>query len=122
MINKKLIIDTYIFLRTNNMSIPDEVLDFIKDASLKELERINMNFTKYKHHGDQEVWVNTGLKGNHKQYCLCYSCKKFIPGTIENNCKIANMVFGICLVNDLVLPVWECPIFEENKNDLGMPK
>lgn len=38
MITKHDIIDAYAFLRTNNNSISDEVLDFIKDASLKELD------------------------------------------------------------------------------------
>lgn len=41
MITAKLITEAYVFLRTNNHSIPDEVLDFMKDASLTALEKIN---------------------------------------------------------------------------------
>jgi len=36
---KKEIIEAYIFLRTNNMTIPSETLEFMKDASLKALEK-----------------------------------------------------------------------------------
>lgn len=38
MIDKNGIIDAYVFLRKHNMSIPDEVLDFIKHAALEKLE------------------------------------------------------------------------------------
>lgn len=38
MVTKKDILDAYAFLRTKNQSIPDEVLDFIKDASLEKLK------------------------------------------------------------------------------------
>jgi len=39
-ITQKEILDAYVFLRTNNQSIPDEVLDFIKDAALEKLKAI----------------------------------------------------------------------------------
>jgi len=38
MITKKDIIDAYVFLRKNNQSIPDEVLDFIKDTCIEKLD------------------------------------------------------------------------------------
>lgn len=38
MITKKEIMDAYVFLRTKNNSIPDEVLDFIKDTALEKLK------------------------------------------------------------------------------------
>ena len=40
MITQKEILGAYVFLRTNNQSIPDEVLDFIKDAALEKLKAI----------------------------------------------------------------------------------
>lgn len=41
MITAKLITEAYVFLRTNNHSIPDEVLDFMKDVSLAALDSQN---------------------------------------------------------------------------------
>ena len=38
--NKSEIIDAYVFLRENNHDIPDATLDFMKDVSLREFERI----------------------------------------------------------------------------------
>jgi hypothetical protein len=36
---KKEIIEAYVFLRTNNMTIPRETLEFMKDSSLKALDQ-----------------------------------------------------------------------------------
>ena len=50
MITKDAIIEAYLFLRKSNHSIPDEVLDFIKDTSLyklKEIERYSCVGCKY---------------------------------------------------------------------------
>lgn len=41
MITEKEIIEAWVFLRKNNSSIPDEVLDFMKHHSLKALHRKN---------------------------------------------------------------------------------
>ena len=35
---RKEIIEAYVFLRTNNMTIPSETLEFMKDSSLKALD------------------------------------------------------------------------------------
>lgn len=69
---------------------------------------------RYEHHGNK-VWVQTNLKGKHRHHCLCYSCDKFKPDIREENCPIANRVFQLCLEERLVLPVWECPEFGEEK-------
>jgi len=37
---KKEVINAIIFLRENNHTIPDEILDLMKKASLKELEKM----------------------------------------------------------------------------------
>jgi hypothetical protein len=38
MITKETIIEAYLFLRKNNMSVPDETLDFMKHAALEKLQ------------------------------------------------------------------------------------
>ena len=37
---RKEIIEAYVFLRTNNMTIPSETLEFMKDSSLKALDQV----------------------------------------------------------------------------------
>jgi len=73
-------------------------------------------FTTYEHHGTQ-VWVAKADKGQHREHCLCYSCKSFKPGEPENNCPIANMNYALCILEGMVLPVWECPKFDEDPNE-----
>ena len=68
-------------------------------------------FEEYVHHGSEEVSVMQELKGKHKDFCLCYSCDKFKPDTPEN-CPVAQEVYTLCVQENLVLPVWECPAFE----------
>ncbi len=43
LINKQLIMEAWVFLREKNMSIPNETLDFIKDAALEKLNIIEAN-------------------------------------------------------------------------------
>ena len=43
MITKDSIIDAYLFLRENNHSIPSEVLEFMKRASLDKLRSIELD-------------------------------------------------------------------------------
>lgn len=70
----------------------------------------------YIHHG-RYVYVDEDLKGKHRSHCLCFRCTKFRPEDRENNCKIANLNYANCVLNDLVLPVYECPVFEEVNNE-----
>ena len=69
-------------------------------------------FIKYKPH-NEEVWVRGDLKGKYIDYCLCFKCKKLIPEDRDKNCPMANKLDSICIVNDLVIALFECPIFEE---------
>lgn len=69
-----------------------------------------MAFELYVHHGT-EVSVCSDLKGEHRNYCLCYSCFFFRPNETLN-CPIAQRVYELCVEEDLVLPVWECPAFQ----------
>ena len=73
------------------------------------------NFIQYKHF-EEEVWVREDLKGKYRDHCLCYSCNKFFPEDREKNCPIASLVYNLCVVQDLVLPVWECPKFGVNSD------
>jgi hypothetical protein len=67
---------------------------------------------QYEHHGTK-VWVHKELVGLHRSYCLCYSCEEFKGGSAsEAGCPIAKQVYGLCVEESLVLPVWECPMFE----------
>jgi hypothetical protein len=77
-------------------------------------------FTKYEHHG-KKVWVTKSLKGKHRTACLCFRCEKFKP-TEGKNCPISNMVYSLCVLENLVLPVWECPEFKEGEPDYGYSK
>lgn len=44
MVTRKDILNAWVFLRIRNHSIPDEVLDFIKNAALEKLEPINKDY------------------------------------------------------------------------------
>ena len=68
-------------------------------------------FKQYTHH-EELVWVDADLQGFHRKFCLCYSCEDFKPDE-EENCPIAKKVYALCVENNLVTPVWECPFFKE---------
>lgn len=70
-------------------------------------------FTRYIHHG-RKVSVAVVLKGNHRNYCLCYDCLKFKPGRKEN-CNKAEALYRLCVLFGTVTPVWECPDFKEGQ-------
>lgn len=62
----------------------------------------------YQHHG-QVVAVDEGLKGKHREMCLCHrGCVNFKPGTAEN-CDRAEQNYRACRLNGMVMPVFECP-------------
>lgn len=52
--NKKMIIDAYCHIRTIDQSIPDEVLDFMKDAAIEKLDKIGNQGRKYDRKLDRE--------------------------------------------------------------------
>jgi hypothetical protein len=68
----------------------------------------------YEHHG-VNVSVREDLKGKHREHCLCYRCRKFNPGKPETNCPIANLLYAVCLAQNVVTPVWECSQFAEGE-------
>jgi len=67
-------------------------------------------FEQYEHHGTA-VWVQSALKGKHREHCLCHApCQHFKPNT-RWNCPMAQENYMMCVRNNMVLPVWECPDF-----------
>jgi len=71
-----------------------------------------MKIEKYEHHGT-EVAVQSHLKGKHREHCLCWQgCKHFKPKDRLNNCRIANLLYSVCVMCNLTTPVFECPKYE----------
>ena len=62
------------------------------------------------HHGNR-VWVKSKYDGLNQDICLCYTCQKFRPNTL-NNCCIAQRVYENCVKYGLVTPVMECAHFK----------
>jgi len=71
-------------------------------------------FEQYEHHGEV-VWVNSELKGQHREHNLCFSCEKLVINDPETNCPLAQKLFEFCYVDDMVTPVFECPEFKEKE-------
>lgn len=73
-------------------------------------ETDEFGFIEYFHHGvrmhSHKNWV-----GTHRTHCMCYQCSKFHPGS-EDNCPIAKLIYGLCVMYGLVTPVYECKEFE----------
>jgi len=68
-----------------------------------------MTIVTYEHHG-AKVFVEENLKGQHRSHCLCWKCANFKPGE-SGNCPIAQRLYQICVEENLVTPVFECPKF-----------
>ena len=73
---------------------------------------------KYLHH-DNVVFVDSDLKGKHREHCLCFKCEKFNPGLPERNCPIANLIYAVCIAEGVTTPVYECPEWSEVGRDQG---
>lgn len=74
-----------------------------------------MAYIKYEHHGIN-VSVRKDLKGKHREYCLCYDCRKFIPIELpygKENCPIASLLFAVDKEHGITTPVWECKEFKK---------
>lgn len=72
--NKQEIIDAYCFLREHNHDISDATLNFMKDVSLRELEKIENGepCLTCRFHGQQMVFpgqcTGCGVDGDHKNF------------------------------------------------------
>ena len=72
-----------------------------------------MKTERYTHHGT-EVEVVSELRGRHREVCLCYACRHFLPGS-DDNCEIAKAVYQNCIKYGLVTPMVECPAYQASK-------
>lgn len=65
------------------------------------------HYEQYLHH-EVKVWVETGKKGEHWKESLCPQCAMF-----AQNCVIAGDIHRRSKEKDVVLVVWECPMFKK---------
>ena len=70
-----------------------------------------MSYEQYEHHG-AKVWVNSQLKGKHRDFCLCFQCNKLNLIEPEKSCHFAKEIYKNCVTFNVVTPVFECPAFE----------
>jgi hypothetical protein len=72
---------------------------------------MKMAIEQYEHHGAM-VFVDSDLRGKHREHCLCFKCGRFNPGIPEANCPTANLLYAVCIKCDITTPVYECPDFQ----------
>lgn len=80
--------------------------------AIRSLGKAKKKYITYNHHGNL-VTVREDLRGKHRDYCLCWSCKELLPEDRVGNCPIANAIYKNCVEFEVVTPVWECPNFNE---------
>lgn len=61
------------------------------------------------HHHDRDVWVRCDLVGEHRKYCLCFSCAFF------EECDVTKALYSFCMRHNMIAPVWECPEFKRKE-------
>ena len=66
----------------------------------------------YNHHGTV-VTVQKGDKGKHRNHCLCWQCELFCPWDQRLNCPTARILFSLCVIFNIVTPVWECLAYRQ---------
>jgi len=64
-------------------------------------------------HHDAWVFVKEELEGRSWDFCLCAICANLTPEDVLHNCQIANALYRFCVENNLVAPIFECPVFRE---------
>lgn len=65
----------------------------------------------FKHHGVM-VKAFMDIAHLHTEHCMCFrGCAKFHPGE-PTNCKKAQRLYELCVEEDIVTPVYECPDYE----------
>ena len=99
-------------IETVVVPVGEKVIDVIDNAVDNVLHK--KEYETYNHHG-VDVKVRKDLKGKHRDFCLCYDCAKFAPGERSQygGCVIANAIYKNCVTYNVVSPVWECTMFEE---------
>jgi hypothetical protein len=67
---------------------------------------------KYIHHG-RNVTVLSKVKGQHREYCLCFQCSHYLPISERQQCHQAALLFALSKTYGMVTPVFECAEFSE---------
>ncbi|MFH0754539.1 MAG: hypothetical protein V2A70_08240 [Candidatus Omnitrophota bacterium] len=60
-----------------------------------------------------ERWVREDLKDRQKEFCMCWDCHSFRPQDQDKGCPVIKAVLDLAAAKNVVLPVWECPMFQE---------
>ena len=68
-------------------------------------------YEKYERSG-KTAWVRSDLKGRQKQFCMCWDCRRFSPESEDKGCPVIRQVLKVAADSNIVLPVWECELFE----------
>ena len=71
-------------------------------------------YEKYDKNG-KDVWVRKDLKGRQKEFCMCWDCARFMPESADKGCATIKTVLELAARNAIVLPVWECPGFQQRQ-------
>jgi len=72
-------------------------------------------YENYERNG-KKTWVRSDLKGRQKEFCMCWDCKKFKPETENKGCPIIKLVLETAANHNIILPVWECGVFEQSSH------
>ena len=75
------------------------------------------DIVKYEHHG-MTMAVKEGLKGTHREHCLCFECGRFKPSQ-TGNCPLAERLFELDQAHGMVTPVFECSQHMDGQADLS---
>lgn len=75
-----------------------------------DVNRWGHRYIRYFHHG-RRVVVREDLKEFHRDFCMCFDCGLFCPENREANCLKANRLYKLCVSENMVTPVFECPDF-----------
>ena len=94
---RKEIIEAYIFLRNHNHSIPSQTLDFIKDASLSVFDSLDDNYCrKCQHNGNQTNYpsgcTGCGSYGEKRHFVLRPT--KPDTKTVDRKIRVTEKVAG----------------------------
>ena len=73
---EKMIRDAYARIRTIDQTIPDDVLDFMKDASIEKLNSVNKNFVLADVSGECLYPYNAVRSDKITELSRCSICKK----------------------------------------------
>jgi hypothetical protein len=89
--------------------------DFIL-TRCKNHQYINSEMTapEKQEHYNAMVWVNPFTESIREKQCMCINdCLIFNKDNHDENCKIANELFELCVMYELALIMFKCPLWDE---------